>query len=497
MTKPDPSIDYADIQGLVRFAHGRLTEAVFLLLNVRDAARACAWLAELPVTDAERKAPPPDTAVQIAFSADGLRALGLDDALIEQFSHEFLYGMAGEDSRSRRLGDVAHNAPERWHWGQTPPHVLLMLYAHRDIDAHRVAICDAGFDAAFNVGHVLPTKDIGPIEPFGFIDGISQPAIDWAQAFSTDRHERDAYANHLALGEVLLGYSNEYGEYAPRPMLEPQSPGADDLAPAEDQPALRDFGRNGSYLVFRQLHQDVRAFWQHLDHAANGDSDERERLGAAMVGRQRDGTPLMPEGDAEIPGGRRGNLFLYDSDLDGRRCPVGAHIRRANPRTGDYPPGVRGFWTRFWARLGFRGREDGKQGRHDLVASSRFHRLLRRGREYGDHLPIDEALKPGPDAERGLHFICLCANLVRQFEFVQDAWINASTFDGVQGEGDPLLGSRAPLINGSATDRFTIPDATGVARRLEGLPAFVTLRGGGYFFMPSLRALRFIARKPG
>ena len=145
--------------------------------------------------------------------------------------------------------------------------------------------------------------------------------------------------------------------------------------------------------------------------------------------------------------------------------------------------------------LGFRRRRDKLPGRHDLVASTRFHRLVRRGRVYGSKLTPEAALKAGAKKDaRGLFFICLCADIVRQFEFVQNAWIAAPKFDGLDAEADPLLGNRAP-IGGVPADGFSIQRANGIAERHDNLPQFVTVKGGGYFFLPGLRALQFIARQ--
>ncbi|HUF57182.1 MAG TPA: hypothetical protein VMM55_11555, partial [Thermohalobaculum sp.] len=396
-----------------------------------------------------------------------------------------------------RLGDVGPNDPAGWEWGRPDPHVLVMLYAEPGgLEAFRGEVLGPGFEAAFTLVRSLETNTARGVEPFGFVDGISEPKVDWEQAFTTDLHSRLDYANLLAPGEVVLGYPNEYGEITPRPLVDAGTAGADGLPEAADAPDRRDLGRNGSYLVLRQLHQDVRGFWQFLDRAAEGGGERREALATAMVGRHRDGRPLIEDG-REIPGGRAGNDFTYDADIDGLACPLGAHIRRANPRTGDHPPAVEGRWQWLLSTLGFRRRQDGHAGRHDLVASTRFHRIVRRGREYGPVLSPEEALEPGPDAERGLHFVALCANLVRQFEFVQNAWIAAAKFDGLYGEADPLLGNRVPLRGGIGTDSFAMPQPSGVAERLEGLPAFVTVRGGGYFFMPGVRALRFIASRGG
>jgi deferrochelatase/peroxidase EfeB len=187
------------------------------------------------------------------------------------------------------------------------------------------------------------------------------------------------------------------------------------------------------------------------------------------------------------------NQFTYVQDPQGMQCPVGAHIRRTNPRTGDYPPGVTGLVSRLVRALGFGlSRPDA-----DLIASSRFHRLVRRGRNYGPPLAPEEAARPdAPAAARGLQFICLVGNITRQFEFVQNAWIESGKFGGVQDERDPLLGTGAALLNGAATDRFRQPDASGPARTTHALPQFVTVKGGGYFFMPGLRALKYLAGLP-
>jgi deferrochelatase/peroxidase EfeB len=442
--------------------------------------------------------------------------------------------MAGDDGRSRRLGDVYANAPSKWLWGGRPdsvPHVLVMLYAaEKGLEAWEEAVKGADWDAAFSVQTRLDTFEMGEIEPFGFADGLSQPQLDWERALDPDDKEQAEYANVVAPGEIVLGYRNEYGRYSERPLIDPtKDPRALDLPPAEDAPNRRDLGRNGSYLVFRQLHQDVRGFWQFIDRQANAVPDERWRLAEAMVGRTRSGTPLMSLSHDPIAGvgpelkDIAFNHFTYADDPDGTRCPLGAHVRRANPRTGDLPAGTRGLIARLLRMLGFKR----SSFKDDLIASTRFHRLLRRGREYGPKLCPEDALRPvEADEERGLHFICLVANLTRQFEFVQNAWIASPKFAGLSEESDPLLGSRAPLpdcaetstarptfaglseendpflasrasLAGTpATGVFSIPRPGGPARRIEGLPQFVTVKGGAYFFLPGIRALRYIAGAP-
>ncbi|MDD2660990.1 MAG: peroxidase [Methylococcales bacterium] len=492
--------NFDDLQALLRCSHKNLKDTCFLLLNIIDVEAAKQWLNSAPVSNAVLADPPSNTVLQIAFSVDGLRAMGLKKSVIDSFSDEFIFGMSGDESRSRRLGDVGANAPEYWDWGGDAtqvPHILLLLYAEKGgIKAWRETVQGKQFLKAFKLLKELPTLDIGDIEPFGFIDGISQPRIDWARQQSTDSHERNRYSNLLATGEIVLGYRNEYGQYTARPLIDPkQDLVAAVLPDAEDQPNQKDFGRNGSYLVLRQLDQDVPGFWQFIDKASGSMAEKREQLAAAMVGRQRNGAPLLPPAGEKIPGipdDDQRNRFNFDPDPGGNRCPVGAHIRRANPRTGDLPPGITNWFTWLIRFLGFGGKPD-----EDLVASSRFHRILRRGRGYGPVLSPEEAIKrDAPAAERGLQFICLVANISRQFEFVQNAWVMSTKFDGVQQERDPLLGHRKPLISGEVTDQFNRPDPAGPKHKTCHLPQFVTVRGGGYFFMPGLRALKYLATLP-
>ena len=479
--------EWQDMQALLRFGHGRLTQACFLLLQVKNVDAARAWLASAPVSTAVASDALPDRALQIAFTSDGLRALGVADDIIAGFSSEFIGGMSGDAGRSRRLGDVAHNAPAKWTWGNgsQTPHVLLMLYALPQTFGAFCGEIEAHCAEGFRVLQRLSTAALDRTEPFGFVDGISQPQVDWRREREVIDEEQLSYLNLSCLGEYLLGYPNEYGLYTDRPLLDPRREGAATLARAEDVPQRADLGRNGSYLVMRQLEQNVHGFWQYLNQQAAGSVAEREHFAAAMVGRYRDGTPLIPDA------GKDQNGFDYRGDAQGLQCPLGAHIRRSNPRNADVGggPGQCAF-TRLLRTLGFKS--DVMDA--DLVAATRFHRLLRRGRKYGTEVSVDEALSGRPpQGERGLHFVCLGANIGRQFEFVQAAWIAGTRFAGLSGEGDPLLGHRQPAPDGRPTDVYSVPQHDGATRQLTHMPAFVTVRGGAYFFMPSLRALRFLA----
>jgi deferrochelatase/peroxidase EfeB len=373
---------------------------------------------------------------------------------------------------------VEANAPTRWAWGGpgAEPHLVLLLFAEADgLDALRSSLVTPAFEAAFAHTELATARRDGR-EPFGFLDGLSQPDVDWAGKRTPGGQPDLDYGNAIAAGEFLLGYANEYGLYTGRPVLDGDASGL--LPPAEDQPGKRDLGRNGAYLVIRQLEQDVSGF-QAFTKARGG-----EALAEAMVGRKlASGEPLATMAKEPIRGvgpdkdDLRYNAFTFDSDAEGRLCPYSGHIRRANPRTGDIPGGDQGFVMKLVSMLGF-----GVDRRGDTIASSRFHRILRRGRKYG-----------APGSPQGLHFIALNANLGRQFEFIQGAWLNSPKFAGMTAEQDPLLGARQPLETGQPTDAFRQPQIGGPCRELSGLPQFVTVKGGAYFFMPGVRALRWIA----
>jgi deferrochelatase/peroxidase EfeB len=151
------------------------------------------------------------------------------------------------------------------------------------------------------------------------------------------------------------------------------------------------------------------------------------------------------------------NAFSYSDDPGGLKCPVGAHIRRANPRDSLDASDPAGALERVRRR-----------------------RLLRRGRSFGEPLPPSA---PDGGTERGLYFICLCADLERQFEFVQQTWLNNQSFSGLSGETDPLIGARA------GASCFTVPGAE-FPTRYSNLGQFVTVRGGAYFFLPGIHALQ-------
>jgi len=490
---PD-EIEYGDTQGLVRFGYKTMTEARYVLLRVKDVAAAQKWLLDAPVTSAVEQKPPPATALHVAFTADGLRALRVPPSALAGFSREFQSGMT-EENRSRRLGDVGGNAPAGWQWGvgSRMPHLVVMFFAEAALlDGFVQGVTGNGWGDAFDeVGPALETASLDRFEPFGFSDGLSQPEIDWLQ----DRDPTVAnikYGNLAALGEFLLGYRNEYGKYTERPVIDADGTSAE-LPVAEDAPGMKDAGRNGTYLVMRQLKQDVRGLWQFVWRQAGADFAAADKLASAMVGRTRDGDPLVSShgGPATPKDPLAQNRFNFDADPDGVECPLGAHIRRANPRNADFV-GRPGIVLRAFARLGL-GRN---AFRDDLTSSVRFHRVLRRGRKYGSVLSPMDALAPAPagDPERGLHFICLNANISRQFEFLQSAWTMNAKFDGLAGENDPVVGNHDAASGCPAGGSFTMPNAGALRGKVSGIPQFVTVLGGAYFFLPGIRALRYFAR---
>ena len=489
--------DFSDVQGLLRFGYKHHTEGAFALLRVRNRAAARAWLAAAQVGSAAKGALPP-TVLQIGLSAAGLRELGVPGTVTSAFAPEFVAGLGADANRSRRLGDVGNNDPVHWQWGGPSealiPHVLVMAYAMPGRLEGYCRALESHWAVAFELLRWLPTTDMGGVEPFGFTDGVSQPEIDWSRTMPAEDHDSLAYRNVSCLGEFLLGYPNEYGRYTARPLLEPVG-AAMQLPRAEDSPDRADLGRNGSYLVLRTLRQDVPRFWRFLDAQAGGDATQRQHLAEAMVGRRMDGRPLVPVASMPIAGThkdaatRARNGFTFDADAAGVRCPVGAHIRRANPRNADLPAGTQGLISRAMRMLGF----DSAALHADAVASVRFHRVLRRGREYGVRMSVGEALaRPVAPVETGLQFICLCADLARQFEFIQGAWIAGTRFAGLAHEGDPLMGNRLSAPDEPDTARFTLPREGCPSRVIEGLPTFVDVIGGAYFFLPGIRALRYL-----
>jgi Dyp-type peroxidase family len=470
---PATPLDFHDIQGLVLNAYGHLNYARFVFLNVIEAATAKRWLAHIAnqISSAKRRRSEdelPGSQTNLAFTLSGLRKLGLPADTLAAFPREFQMGMAAPE-RSRRLGDLGACAPESWQFGgpNTPEiDALVMLYAVDeailDKSAHQAfgpSLAADGLEEIFRQNSIRRDAN----EPFGFRDGISQPAIEGgAQKLLPGQ-------SMLKAGEFLLGHVDEYGDLVPVPAVAPELDPDRILVLDGSQPARASFARNGSFLALRKLAQDVEGFRNFVDRASRNpdESSNPERanyLAAKMIGRWKSGAPLTlaPAKDDLLLGSNkyRNNDFGFAAtDLEGFACPVGAHIRRANPRDALAFP---------------------SEPRRSLNISNR-HRIIRRGRPYRE-----TSASNGAAAEEGILFLALNASLARQFEFIQQSWLNNPKFNGLYDEKDPLSSA-------SSGDEMMTLQAQPVRERLHGLSRFVTVRGGAYFFLPSIRAIKFLA----
>lgn len=468
-------LEFEDIQGLVFAGYGNMPHALYIFLQVQDTPKTQAWLKKLlpAVTNARRRGPDepkPDRAIQVAFTSQGLKAMGLAPDAIQTFPREFTQGM-GHGERTRVLGDTGDSAPEMWQFGgstQPEVHLLLILFASSDAKLHEMEAQYGSPTEADGLTVVFCQESFrrGVNEPFGFRDGISQPAIEGASDHAAPG------TDILKPGEFLLGYTNEYGQPPPMPTVSQVQDAANALPANADDATRRDFGRNGSYLVLRKLSQKVEAFWDYMktqsyDPAKSKAENEYAKtlLASKCVGRWPSGAPisLTPERDDPqlgADGARNNNFTFMKGDAEGYGCPVGAHIRRCNPRD-TLPPNPA----------------------KSLLVSNR-HRVMRRGRPYEEpaHRHDDSNV---PVTDQGLLFVAINADIQRQFEFVQQTWVNNPNFNGLSDSKDPFAadndGSGIMVIQGKP-----------VRRRLHDLPRFVEMKGGGYFFLPGLKALEFL-----
>lgn len=494
--------DLKDIQGIVMSGYGDLHCASYLMLRVTDAKAARRWLGNITDHIATSEHAQKGTPLNLAITHHGLSQLGLDAETLDTFSRPFLEGMA-TPHRSRILGDADENAPANWIWGGSDEakvvDILLLVFAVDEIAmdaalaAKRAEFPESGIA---ELQALVAGRQDDSHEHFGFADGMGQPAIE-----GTFQVQKAAARNVLKAGEFLLSYTNDYGKPADSPMvaatldpkgLLPPPPVVDGPAgTAGVRPAVHDLGRNGTYLVFRQLAQDVALFRHFVDEATRRldgqlERSASDRLAAKFVGRWQNGAPLVLSPDADDPQLSNADDFGYrDSDAYGFKCPIGSHVRRSNPRDTIGPDGAR------------------------ALASANRHRILRRGRSYG-HRPIDPRVPDNVD--RGLLFLCVNADIERQFEFVQQTWINNPVFGGLNGEVDPLIGninktetsSLSPDQRNSANretdgkgevkrDALFTVQADPLRARIHNLERFVTVKGGAYFFLPSIPALRYLA----
>jgi len=476
-----PELFLADVQGIVFSGYGHLPHAHYIFLHFAGCQEARAWVAGVlsfvttaepyPVVSGVKRKPA--SALNIAFTPAGLTALGVSKETVDTFPQEFL---AGIESRSDILGDTGSSAPENWDVGgpKNPLiHAMIMAFGHDENELkilvekqEKLLVRSHGgvVQIAFETACLYPDRK----EHFGFHDGVSQPDIE-----GIHRAPRGD-PSCIKRGEVVLGHLDAYDVYPLTPVV-PAAQDPDLLLPNLPDGAylnLRDFGRNGTYIVYRKLAQDVAGFWEFFEKNAGADSHAMIRLASKMVGRWPSGAAVTLRPDFDDMRLSDDNAFNYmPQDPDGYRCPIGAHIRRANPRDSklnDTPD--------------------------ESTQTSSRHRLVRRALSYGKPLFDREALNRGEAPiglrddghARGLHFFCINASIARQFEFVQQTWCNSPAFNAGFATKDPIIGSN------DGTGYMTLQGCP-VRTRVAKMPRFVTVRGGAYMFMPGLTSLRFLS----
>ena len=379
-----------------------------------------------------------DAWLSIGISYAGLEALGLPQESLQSFPEAFRVGMA---ARARELRDQGLNDPKNWDvaYGKGQIHIAVSVFSDSE-EKKRRTLAKAHEQYARPGVRVLFTQDFGAqpgdLNSLGYKDGIDQPAVE-----GSGFEPLPGQGQPIEAGEFILGYPGVGGVVAPMP-----------------QPDI--LGRNGTFVGLRKYQSRVGAFNRFL-HANGRTGAERELLAAKLVGRWRSGAPLTlaPEVDDPALGAdpKRNNDFNYSEDPNGRKAPLGCHIRRMNPR-------------------------DTKLTR---LTEPNIHRLIRRGTTYGPPYDLNALSEADDDVSRGAYFLFISAKAMDTMEFLQQEWINDGDFIGAANERDPIIG----LQQEGAT--FTIPKEP-VRHRIHGIETFNVLRGGEYFFMPSISALKWL-----
>jgi deferrochelatase/peroxidase EfeB len=433
-------LELDDIQHFLISRPPALT-ARYEFITFRQSTGGRAWLAGIldkVGTARDVGSSEPDSRwVTVAFTWNGLRVLGLDERSLATFPEEFCQGMA---ARAEILGTLGANHPEHWLGGlaSSDLHAIVVLFARNVEERERCKIEHQQYLCKCPGVEILSALDLEAISPFnyahehfGYRDRLSQLAIE-----GTGDQPTPGSGPPIKAGEFFLGYPDESGSQPILPLPEVLS-------------------RNGSYLAYLRLEEHVGAFRDFLrEHGET--SEEQELVAAKLMGRWRSGAPLTlsPQKDDPALGAdmQRTNNFDYGkTDPYGYGCPLGAHIRRMNPR--------------------------------DTAPNMQQHKMIRRGGTYGPALP--EAA-PEDGVERGIAAFVGCASLVRQFEFAMNVWTNDPNFHQLGNERDPFVGTQ------DGTFDLTIPKRP-IKQKIKGLPAFTTVRGGAYFFLPGIKALRYLA----
>jgi Dyp-type peroxidase family len=434
-------LEFDDIQHILLTRVPALTGR-YEFLSFRNAAGGRAWLStiltKVPSAAEVRASKDKDNRwVSVAFTLNGLRALGVGEDSLATFPEEFRQGMV---ARSEMLGDTGANHPDNWVGGLTGSdlHAIVILFARDATERSRSQVEHTNLVARCEGVEVLSTLDLEATPPFdcahdhfGYRDRLSEPVME-----GTGEVPTPGSGGPFKPGEFILGYPDEDGPSANLP-----------------QPEI--LSRNGSYMAYRRLQEHVGKFREFLrEHGKT--PEEQELIAAKLMGRWRSGAPLVLAPDKDDPtlgaDPQRNNDFNYKQmDPHGYAVPLGSHTRRMNPR--------------------------------DTAHNMNRRRMIRRGATYGPHLP-ESAAEDG--VERGIAAFVICASLIRQFEFAQNVWVNDKNFHELGNERDPIIGSQ------DGTLEFKIPKRP-IRKRITGLPAFTTVRGGAYFFLPGIKALRYLA----
>jgi Dyp-type peroxidase family len=451
-------LNETDIQGFVLRGYN-FNYARYLFLHFEDAARARTLIGRLlpSITTGQKwDGGKPQSTTNIAFTHRGLAAFELPPATLISFPVEFQQGMK---DRADILGDTDLNAPEHWDamWREGTVHAWLgingLTAAALDarcaeiqalLDETKGAVLIGSQDAASQiVNGKANTK-----EHFGYTDGFGNPdylGVERSTQPGQGKLMPDGSWQPLATGELLLGYADEAGELpvAPVPHI---------------------LASNGTFMAYRKMHQNLATFRAYLDEQGKLYGGGKEKLAAKFIGRWRDGTPLelspSTQDQSIVLDPQRSTNFTYGADGDGTKCPVGAHMRRVHPRDA----------------FGFNGKLIDRR------------RITRRGLPYGPFAAEGDAVSDADD--RGIVFMALNASLSRQFEFVQQQWIEYGN-DAHQGNDKDML-----MGNHGGHGKFVVQGDRSAANPpfvCAHLPNFVELKGGDYFFLPSITALGMIA----
>ena len=464
-------LELSEIQGFLVREYKEMPFSKYFLLQVSDANRAKGFIKKMAkeITTAGNKNQ--GSYLNIGVTGLGLQALGLHQDNLQSFIREFREGMV-TPHRQRLLGDHDSNDPQNWNWGgpnNEAIHLILMIFdaSEEKINSHTRQLLSEFDENGLKQVHILDGQTFpDDREHFGFRDGISQPTIIGSGIAGLK-------IDHIKAGEFVLGYKNEYDVHPDTPLLKEEQ-GDMSLLPLDpDGTGKKDLGRNGTYFVLRQLKEDVDGFWNFLNEKSKNEDgtlnpEESTKLAAKMMGRWPGGAPLVKFPDKDPGILSDDNDFVYtETDKLGLKCPFGAHTRRTNPRDNFE-----------------------ETGPAESLHLTRKHRIMRRVRSYGEKY-IASPTKHTPIDEVGLLFGCFNADINRQFEFIQYSWANYPKFKQLYADPDPFIGVKENPEPG-VVQQFTIPTETH-NKYIDGLKSFVTVKGGAYFFFPSITALEYLS----